>query len=97
MEHSPERQRQFSTSAESASRVVPLSDAAVQQKLIMSAFPEAETPILPWLEEDGEGHSLAERYRIYVEAPEHTGETVDLSDEERIRLLLEEVKGQTLH
>lgn len=97
MEYSPERHQQFLKSVETMPRVVPLSDAKVQQKLIMSAFPGAEKPILPWLEEDEEGHSLAERYRVYVEAPEHKDETVDLSDEARIHLLLEEVKGQTLH
>lgn len=94
MEHSPERQRSFSSSE---SDPLPLSHNAVQIRLATSAFPNAPKPILPWLEEDETGHSLAEKFRAYVESPSHQGETIVLTDEQRLEQLLAEVKNQTLH
>lgn len=101
MEYSPERQQHFKS--KDIEEVVPehaplpLWHNDVQLKLAMSAFPDAPKPILPWLEEDETGHSLAERFRVYVESPSHREETIDLADEVRFQKVLEEVKRQTLH
>lgn len=96
MEFSPERQRQFERPAAELAPL-PIGDPEVQKRLILSAFPRADKPILPWLEEGADGHSLAERFRAYVESPEHAGETVDLTDGQRVDELLREVRRYTLH
>ena len=101
MEYSPGRHQHFKSERVEEMPVehapLPVWHNDVQLKLAMSAFPEAPKPILPWLEEDETGHSLAERFRAYVEAPTHHEETIDLNDETRLEKLLDEVKHQTLH
>lgn len=101
MEHSPERQRQFKSEAvkpvSGEHAPLPLWHNEVQLTLAAHAFPEASKPILPWLKEDETGHSLAERFRAYVESPTHREETIALTDEARLEQVLDEVKQQTLH
>lgn len=101
MEYAPRRHEQFKgkevEELASETHLLPIWHNEIQLKLAARAFPGVSRPIIPWLEEDETGHSLAERFRAYVESPGHREETVDLTDEARYAQILEEVKRQTLH
>jgi len=58
-----------------------------QMLLATAAFPDAESPMNLWVEEDPQGDSLASRFRAWVDDPERTEDDMQLNVADRARML----------
>ena len=75
---------------------VSIKENQVQMLLMkMTADLTLSNPYEPWFKED-HGHSLAERFRTYVEDPAHRDDRIDVKKNEELEALLAELRP-TVH